>query len=289
MFRIVLGVLILISGSGFCELVTPSIRNELLGARSAGLSGSVIVTGSGTDAIFHNPAGTIMRQNMQACFGLMHMDFDRSVSWAGVLIPWKSSSFSLSWGSHAVSDIHLRSEDGSLIGSDDWRQHRVGLGFARKMNFLTSYGIDVHYYGESVPDNDMNGFGVDLGVVRQVLPPLLSLGISVHDAFGMLHYDGSDIWRRIRPLAIGGIAIGLVEGKIKIEYNLTKRIGVDTWSNHIGLDIRASKGMWLRSGYQGDGISVGFSISWEQAGFSYAGVPDPLGKHVSCVEGIWTR
>ena len=289
MFYIILSLLVLVSTSGFCESVTPTIHTDLLGARSAGLSGAGIVSGSGVDALFHNPGGVIKDKGMQAFIGLIRMDYDRSVSWAGLLIPWKSSSVSISWGAHAISDIPLRSHVGTLTGTESWRQDRIGITFARKMNFLTSYGIDVHYFGESIPDNDMKGFGIDFGIVRNVLPPLLSLGVSVQDGFGMLHYEGPNTWRRIRPLLAGGVAIGLVEGKIKLEYNFRKRIGVDSWSNHIGLDIRASKGLWLRSGYRGDGISVGFSLSWEQAEFSYAGVPDPLGNHGRCVEGIWTR
>lgn len=273
----------------FADTTDPPVDTWLFGARSAALSGAVLVSGNGAHALFHNPAGIAGRMKPQAGAGMLKLALDRTVSWAGVVIPRGRWCAALSWGEAAVSDIPMRSEDGSLSGYESWRRDRIGVAYARMLNLLTFVGADAHYVGTHMPGNSGRGFGLDVGAVRLVLPPLLSLALGVHDLVSVIQYEKSDRREIAGPLVTGGIVLGLVEGKLRFEFDVSKRLGQQEWKSAAGLEIKVHDSLKLRAGFGSAGISAGLAISAGPVEVAYSGIPDPLGNSGQGVEAIWTK
>jgi len=290
MFRISLVCIGFLWSSGLADEVDPKAEGYLFGAKSQAMSGAINVSAQGVDALFHNPAGTACRLKTQISAGFLKLSLDRSASWVGAVIPRGKWCASVSWACSGVADVPLRSNDGTLVGHDSWRSHRLGVGYARALDFLTYVGGDFHYLRTDAPDLSGNGFGADIGLVRFILPPLLSVGCAVNDVGTAIHYEGTGRTEIIRPKFTGGAVLGLVEGKIRIEWNIYKRLSRTKWRNVVGLEIKARKDLILRAGYGEGGLSVGLGISIVPMTLAYStiqdGFSDDLGQGL---EALWTK
>ncbi len=290
MFRISLVCIGFLLGSVFADEVDPKAEGYLFGTKSQAMSGAINVSAQGVDALFHNPAGTACRLKTQIIAGVLKLSLDRSISWVGVVIPRGKSCASVSWSCSGVADVPLRSDDGTLVGYDSWQTHRLGVGYARALDFLTFIGGDFHYLRTDAPDLSGNGFGVDLGLVRFILPPLLSVGCTVNDVGTAIHYDGAGRTEMIRPKFTGGAVLGLVEGKIRIEWNIYKRLSRTKWRNVVGLELKARKNLILRAGYGEGGLSAGLSIAIAPMALAYSTIQDAFSDDPGQgLEALWTK
>jgi hypothetical protein len=284
-------ILVLVSVSlAAADDVNPTAEGHLFGIRSLGMSGAVVGSGLGAHALFHNPAGVVGRLKTEIAAGLLQLSLDRATSWIGAVYPSKKWCLSLAWSSAGVTDVPLRSEDGTLLGHDSWRNHRIGIGYSRMLDFLTFVGAEVHYLRNEIPEQAGNGLGVDFGVVRLILPPLLSVGCAVNDLTSFIHYDDSDRTEMIRPKVTGAVVIGLAEGKIRFEWDLSNRVGGHDWRHVIGLELRANENIVLWAGYGEGGVSAGFGVSTGPVAVGFSGVPDELSNDPGRgVEVRWRR
>lgn len=282
-------LIVLLVGVAWADRVDPPYENHLVGTGPQGTAGAVIVGARGTEALFANPAGR-RGEAVQACAGLLSLPCQRRVGWAGVVVPKASWAFSAAWGSAFVSDLSLRGEEGSLTGTTSWRRHRVGIGVARSLDYLNHVGVDLHYLRVDAAGAEANGFGMDIGVVRLILPPLLAVGGAVNDALSTLAYSGGAVRREtIRPRLTGGIRIGLAEGKVQMEWDLYRRVDWKRWRALVGLQAAIGHGLTARIGYGGGGMAAGVGLSSGHIGFGFAMIPDELGGSGRGVEAIWTR
>jgi len=276
-------------GVAWADPVDPPFENHLFGTAPQGSAGAVVVGARGTDALFTNPAGR-RGGAPQACAGLLTLSCQRGVAWAGVVVPKGAWAFSTAWGSTFVRDLPLRDEAGILRGTTSWRRHRIGVGIARSVDFLNHVGVDLHYVRVDAAGLEANGFGMDIGVIRQILPPLLAVGGAVNDALSALAYTGEATRREtLRPRFTGGIRIGLAEGKVQMEWDLYRRVDWRTWRALVGFQAAIGHGLTARVGYGGGGLSAGIGLSAGKIGFGFAMIPDELGSSGRGVEAIWTR
>lgn len=270
--------------------VNPPAEGHLFGVRSLGMSGAVVGSGLGAHALFHNPAGVVGRLKTEVIAGVLRLSFDRTTSWVGGLYHGKKWCLSLAWSSVGVSDVPLRSTDGVLLGHDSWRSHRIGIGYSRMLSFLTFVGAEVHYVRNEMPDHPGNGFGADLGVVRLILPPLLSVGCAVNDVASFVRYGNSDRTEMIRPKVTAAVVLGFAEGRVRFEWDFSRRIGSSEWSHVVGLELRPNDTIVLWSGYGEDGVSAGLGVSVGSIAVGFSGIPDELSDDPGRgVEVRWRR
>jgi hypothetical protein len=270
--------------------VNPSAEGYLFGVRSLAMSGAVVGSGLGNHALFHNPAGVVGRLKTEIVAGLLQLDLDRTTSWIGAAYSRNKWCLSLAWSSAGVADIPLRSDEGALLGYDSWRHHRIGIGYSRMLNFLTFVGVEAHYLRNEIPGQSGHGFGADLGVVRLILPPLLSVGCAVNDLGSFVRYGDSDRTEMIRPLVTAAVVIGLAEGKVRFEWDVSKRIGASEWRHALGLELKANENLALWAGYGEAGVSAGLGISAGSVAIGFAGIPDELSEDPGRgVELRWRR
>ena len=270
--------------------VNPPFEGHLFGVRSLGMSGAVIGSGLGAHALLHNPAGVVGRLKAEIVAGVLRLSLDRTTSWIGAVYHRKKWCLSLAWSSAGVADVPLRSTEGTLLGHDSWRNHRIGIGYSKMLNLLTFVGAEVHYLRNEMPDQAGNGFGADVGVVRLILPPLLSVGCAVNDLGSFVQYGHTERTEMTRPKVTAAIVIGLAEGKIRFEWDVSKRLGSSEWRNGVGLELRATDNVVLWSGYGEGGVSAGLGVSTGPVSFGFSGIPDELSNDPGRgVEVRWRR
>lgn len=278
----------LLVGIAWAGGVDPPFEGHFLGARSLATAGAVVVGAQGTEALFMNPAGRLGAH--QACAGAVDLSCGRSVLWAGGVVPKGGWSMSLGWASASVDDIALRNEQGIRTGSACWRTHRIAIGLARRVDFLTRCGLDVHYLRVDAAGSAANGLGLDVGVVRLILPPLLAVGGAVHDGLSRVAYGGDSARREtIRPRVTAGVKVGLAQGAVQFEWDMYRRAGWSRWKAAVGLQAALGRGLAARLGYGESGVSAGVSLSSGQVGIGLAMMPDGLGTSGRGVEATWTR
>ncbi|MBN1425895.1 hypothetical protein JXA88_15200 [Candidatus Fermentibacteria bacterium] len=282
--------LILLAGIAWADRVDPPLEPHLFGTHSVALAGASVVGAQGVEALFVNPAGRVVGARAQAGAGVQTLSCGRTVAWTGLVIPHGSWGVSASWGAVSAVDIPLRDEGGALMGTASWGRHRIGAGVARALDFLTYAGLDVHYLRVGGAGVEADGFGVDAGVVRLVLPPLLAVGGAVHDVFTSLAYrEGASRRETIRPRFTAGVKIGLAEGRVQMEWNLFTRRDWSRWRAMAGLQAKVGRGLVARIGYGDRGLTAGIGLSSGHVGIGYAMMPDGLGSLGRGVEAVWTR
>jgi hypothetical protein len=158
------------------------------------------------------------------------------------------------------------------------------------LNFLTFVGGEVHYLRNEMPQQAGDGFGADVGIVRLILPPLLSVGCAVNDLASFIYYRDSERTEMIRPKVTAAVVVGLAEGKIRIEWDVSKRIGGSDWSHVVGLELKANKNVAFWAGYGAGGVSAGFGISTGSVAVGFSGIPDEMSNDPGRgVELRWRR
>ncbi len=269
--------------------VDPPAENHLFGARAQGTGGAALVGARGFDAAFVNPAG-VLGAGSQVGGGVLSLDYGRRLGWAGAVVergPW---AYVLTWALASAGDLPLVDEEGLPQGTTSWQRHRVGLGLARSLDFLTRVGGGVWFLHTSSDETSSEGVGVDVGLTRGILPPLLAVGATVHDALSVVRFRGGAHGReRVAPRLSAGLKIGLAEGRIECEWNLYRRAGWRRWRALTGCHVVVTDGLCARIGFGGGGLSAGFGVSHKKMGLGFAMIPDELGSSGHGVEAIWTR
>jgi hypothetical protein len=283
-------LILLLAGAAWADQVDPPLENHLFGTQAQGCRGAVVVGAQGIEALFTNPAGILVGTRIQTCAGLLSLAHQRRIAWAGVVRACGPWGLSASWGSTSVGDIPVRDIDGNLTGWTSWRRHRLGVGVARALDFLTYVGGEAHYVRVDAAGAGAHGGGLDFGVVRMILPPLLAVGASLNDVASVLAYTGRAAREEtVRPRFTAGVKIGLAEGKIQMEWDLYRRTQWKRWRALVGFQAKMGRGLVARVGYGGGGISAGVGLSSGHVGFGFAMIPDELGNSGRGVEAIWTR
>lgn len=149
---------------GFCFLILQivlsstlySIENYPAGARSKALS-NAFVSVSDTWSTFHNQAGLAGLESFSAGFYYesRFMIDELSLAAGALIIPVKAGTFGLSF---------------SQFGKGSYKEHKIGLAFAKKLTKKLNAAIQIDYLSERFPENANSiGFGTfEIGVIYAV-------------------------------------------------------------------------------------------------------------------------
>jgi hypothetical protein len=179
--------------NGASELLIP------VGTRDIALGGSTLSTASGVEALFWNPAGTVMMKNSADLY-ISHMSYiaDIGVSYGAVSANVEDFGvLSLSLKYLAVDPILVTTtRDPEGTGQTFKPQFfTVGLSYARQLSERVAVGITANLISERLGDVSATGFAFDVGVLYDNLASIrgLSIAIVAKNIGPQMKYDGTGL------------------------------------------------------------------------------------------------
>ncbi len=163
--------------NGASELLIP------VGTRDIAMGGSTLSTAGGVEALFWNPAGTVMMKNSADLY-ISHMSYiaDIGVNYGAVSANIEGFGvLSLSLKSLAVDPILVTTtRDPEGTGQTFKPQFlTVGLSYARQVSERVAVGITGNLVSEQLGDVNATGFAFDVGVLYDNLANIRGLSIAV--------------------------------------------------------------------------------------------------------------
>ena len=254
------------------ELIIP------LGARSTAMSGAVISSVSGADAISWNPAGLDMSDAGSSAF-FSHRSYiaDIGINYVAVTAKVPSlGSLGLTLRSFSVGDINVTTENqpdgtGAVISPTFFT---LGLTYSKQLTDQVSIGVTANIVDESFANVSASGVAFDAGIQYRNLGGVkgLSLGVCVNNIGTPMQYGGSDLWVQANSAdQARGITYYKIEAassqmpsliQIGLGYNIALgentalQIGGGYENNNYGIDeyrcgaeLSLMKSLFLRAGY----------------------------------------
>jgi hypothetical protein len=179
--------------NGASELLIP------VGTRDIAMGGSTIATTRGVEALFWNPAGSVLMKSSADLF-ISHMSYiaDIGVNYGAVSANIEGLGvLSLSLKSLAIDAIPVTTtRDPEGTGQTFKPQYfTVGLTYARQLSDRVAVGLTGNLISERLGDVSATGFAFDIGVLYDNLAGMqgLSIGIVVKNIGPQMKYDGTGL------------------------------------------------------------------------------------------------
>jgi hypothetical protein len=181
--------------AGAQELLIP------VGARGIALSGSLVASATGVDALYWNPAGLARSANgTEAMFSSMRTIGDIGISYAAIGLKAGSlGSLGLSLKTLDFGDIPVTTED----FPDGNGQHfspsfiTVGLAYSNLVSDRVSVGFALNIVTEKIMSTSASGFSANVGIqYADLVIPGLNLGVTIKNVGPDMTFSGADLYRQ---------------------------------------------------------------------------------------------
>jgi hypothetical protein len=179
--------------AGASELLIP------VGPRGIAMGESNLVSSTGVEALFWNPAGVShMQNNADVLFSHMSYIADIGVEYGAVAANFEGfGAVALSIKSVSIGDIPVT----TTINPDGTGELfsptyiTAGLSYSRMLTDAISVGITGNFVSERMADVSATGFAIDFGVIYQNLADIngLSIGVVLKNLGTDMKYDGSGL------------------------------------------------------------------------------------------------
>lgn len=179
--------------AGASELLIP------VGPRGIAMGESNLVSSTGIEALYWNPAGVShMQNNADVLFSHMSYIADIGVEYGAVAANFEGfGAVALSIKSISIGDIPVT----TTINPDGTGELfsptyiTAGLSYSRMLTDAISVGITGNFVSERMADVSATGFAIDFGVIYQNLADIngLSIGVVLKNLGTDMKYDGSGL------------------------------------------------------------------------------------------------
>lgn len=173
-----------------------------VGARATALSGAVLSSISGAEALYWNPAGASKGEGYEAMFANGQLFADMKLNYLAVTAPTGGfGTFGLSAKVLDVGEFEETTTDkpdgtGRMISPSYWV---LGLTFSKQMTDRVNFGGTFNYINESVLNTSANGFALDFGFQYATPVQGLNFGLVLKSIGPDMRYSGADFEERIVP------------------------------------------------------------------------------------------
>ncbi len=175
--------------------------------RGAALGGATTAITRGAVALYWNPAGAVMTENVDIYLANTDWFLDTKLAFAGVVKNMGAiGSFGLSVTSLYMDEMEITTvyESEGTGEYYDAGDLVVGLSYARSMTDRFSFGVTVKYVQEYIWNETADQLAFDVGSLYRTDFYNLRLGMSVRHFAGKLKFSGENIDQRIaREIARG--------------------------------------------------------------------------------------
>lgn len=173
-----------------------------IGARSTALSGAVLATVQGTEALFWNPAGASRTEGYEVAFSYGQLFADINLNYMAVTAPLGGAgTFGLSAKVLDVGSWERTTEaqpdgTGQMVEPSLWV---MGLTYSKQMTDRVNFGTTFNYASESVMNTSASGFALDFGF--QYATPLqgMNFGIVLKSVGPDMRFDGPEFEKYVVP------------------------------------------------------------------------------------------
>lgn len=182
--------------SGAAELLIP------VGPRGIAMGESNLVSATGVEALFWNPAGVShMQNNADVLFSHMSYIADIGVEYGAVAASFEGfGAIALSIKSLAIGDIPVTTTlnpDGTgEVFSPSFVT--AGLSYSRMLTDAISVGLTANLVSERMADVSATGLAFDFGVIYQNLADIngLAIGVVLKNLGTEMEFDGSGLYQQ---------------------------------------------------------------------------------------------
>jgi len=179
--------------AGASELLIP------VGPRGIAMGESNIVTASGIEALFWNPAGVShMTNNADLLFSYMDYIADIGIQYGAVAANFEGfGTVSFAVKSLSVGDILVTTTINPDGTGETFSPSMVtaGLSYSRMLTDAISVGLTANFVSERMADVSATGLAFDFGVIYQNLADIngLSIGVVLKNLGTEMKFDGSGL------------------------------------------------------------------------------------------------
>lgn len=290
-----------IGTAGAPELLIP------IGARGSALSGSMVASAAGLEAVFWNPSGLAMMEGSEAMVSHQPYLADMDVDFFGIGTNVESFghiAFAAKVLSIGKIDVTTEESPEGTGATFSPTMSVLSFTYARNVTAAVAFGATLMYVNESVADASASGAAVDLGVTYTPNKYGLSFGFVVKNIGPRLQYHGVGFERQTlfgsdsRRVSANSasfelpssVNIGMAWRFIETEKNVAMLTGnfrsnnfqEDFWQG--GLEYAINDRWFLRGGYTASaqkdylfGPSLG------------AGITYPMGNTKLTFEYAWNQ
>lgn len=265
-----------------------------LGAKAMAMGGTGTAYIDNITATYWNPAG--LANVKRAEFAMMYTDMgmDRMQNFVALGTGFKFGYVALSWINASVKDIEKYDNTGSYQGDFNYNDNSVALSLGLGPGKL-KFGLTAKMYMSKLDDEDVNGFGSDLGLLWDI-NDYISLGATARDIYSEL--DDIEVPGQytlgMAVYPIYGLTFATDLKKEKHDDDVSVHIGAEYWtgvgkdteigSSHSGINLE-EKTRWdeifssteggIRLGMNEDKFSAGLGLRFKMFEINYAFVQEP--------------
>ena len=171
-----------------------------VGARSTALSGAVISSVTGPEALYWNPAGAASTQGYEAMFSYGQMFADIKMNYfaltaaSGGIGTLGFSAKLLDVGEWEQTTTVQPEGNGVMVKPSFWV---MGVSYSKQMTDRVAFGGTMNFVQETIMNTSASGFAFDFGF--QYTTPLqgLNFGIVLKSIGPDMSYDGADLESRV--------------------------------------------------------------------------------------------
>ena len=247
-----------VAENGTAGQAAPVLRFGV-GARSFALGGAYGVIAGDDTATYWNPAG--LAELKSPVISTMHSEL-----FLGTTYDYLGGALPLQYGGLGINVLKLDTpglvlNDGSI---DDATTMAALIGYGFQIAGW-NLGATIKYYEQDLPTATGNGWGVDLGVQKQ-LAPHYRMGLTLQDVIGSkVRWDTG--WTETVPLNIR-LGFSYTRERVLLVAEFEK---AETFrQNHYGFELAATDFLKLRGGFRGNDFTAGIGLTKGQAMVDYA-------------------
>lgn len=188
--------------AGASELLIP------VGPRGIAMGESNLVTATGIEALFWNPAGVShMQNNADVLFSHMSYIADIGIEYGAVAANFEGfGTIALSIKALSIGDIAVTTTTNPDGTGEVFSPSMVttGLSYSRMLTDAISVGLTANLVSERLADVSATGIAFDFGVIYQNLGDIngLSIGVVMKNLGPEMQFDGSGLYQEGQ---IGGV------------------------------------------------------------------------------------
>jgi hypothetical protein len=245
--------------------------------RAMALGAANTVIASGALGVWSNPAAAARLMAKEAAVAGTSLSSDRKVLLAALVLGGKRHGwfFGARWA--GVSGVERYTSAGTADGSFGAGDVILAAGYARALTPLMFVGGRVKLLNSYLDEEQAWGAGMDVGFLYMPLPPLLKLGVAMEDLGTFARWAGSDHTETTPATVRGGLAIGLVQGKLSLNTELEQVLDGSPLATLLGLQVKLGGGLVLRAGLLGGHATFGFGLDAGRVMVDVAMFEDALG------------
>jgi len=188
--------------AGASELLIP------VGPRGIAMGESNLVSATGIEALFWNPAGVShMKNNADVLFSHMSYIADIGIEYGAVAANFEGfGAIAFSVKSLAIGDIAVTTTSNPDGTGEVFSPSMVtaGLSYSRMLTDAISVGLTANFVSERLGDVSATGLAFDFGVIYQNLGDIngLSIGVVLKNLGPEMQFDGSGLYQEGQVIGV---------------------------------------------------------------------------------------